>query len=401
MKKSLLALAVLGAFAGAASAQTNVTLYGIADVGVGMSDKGGDSDSFLTVFSGVQSTSRFGIRGQEDLGGGLAATFNIEAGVNWDNGDADSSFWQRRAVVGLKGGFGEVRLGRDYTPGFSAAGATDVMGYGLFGNWLTFTAQGIGTSALQNVGVPVGDSAVFSGVTTGIDTRASNGIHYTSPAFGNTKCAAVPAPTECGAFSGGLTFTAMYAAGEADGSINTTNQLLSNPEGNGDMWGGAVVYRGGPLTLQGYYQTREFNNLAGSTGDKAQYGVGAQFVFGQFRIAGNYGYVEADTNRGFTAEKTGYGIGAGMKIGAGEILVNYIWQEFDSNLAAGVTPQSDTWGLAYVHPLSKRTNVYASYGQTANDDGAQTGINYSQSSVAASAANADAKAFAVGVRHLF
>src|SRR5690606_34561144 len=105
MKKSLLALAVIGAFAGAASAQTNVTLYGIADAGIGFADNDNTGgDGYVNVFSGVQSTSRFGIRGSEDLGSGLRATFNIEAGVQWDTGASDDNgvgFWQRRAVVGV------------------------------------------------------------------------------------------------------------------------------------------------------------------------------------------------------------------------------------------------------------------------------------------------------------
>lgn len=415
MKKSLIALAVVGAFAGAASAQSNVTLYGIADIGIGMQDRGSglsitgtnpiattplSSDSVMAVFSGVQSTSRFGIRGSEDLGGGLKAIFNMEAGVQYDTGGNDSTFFQRRTIVGLGTSFGEFRLGRDYTPGFSAAGATDVMGYGLFGNWLTFTAQGLSSQAFSAVtGATPGDSAAVSGLLSGIDTRASNGLYYTSPAFGNTKCAAVPAPTECGVFSGGLTVTAMYASGENDGANPATGQ--PNTSGVGDTWGGAVVYRGGGLTLQGYYQTREFDNLQGGTGDKMQYGVGAQFVFGQFRVAGNWGYVEADTNRGLTGEKEGFGIGAGMKLGAGEFLVNFITQEFDSNLAAGITPKSDSWGIAYVHPMSKRTNLYATYGRTTNTDYASTGINYSGSSVSPVGLNANAQGFAVGVRHLF
>lgn len=408
MKKSLIALAVVGAFAGAASAQSNVTLYGIADIGIGMQDRGSgltitglnpittapvSSDSVVAVFSGVQSTSRFGIRGSEDLGGGLKAIFNMEAGVQYDTGNSDSTFFQRRTIVGLGTGFGEFRLGRDYTPGFSAAGATDVMGYGLFGNWLTFTTQGLNSQAFSAVtGANPGDSAAFSGLLAGIDTRANNGLYYTSPAFGNTKCAMVPAPTECGIFSGGLTVTAMYASGENDGANAVS--------GVGDTYGGAIVYRGGPMTLQGYYQTREFDNLNNGTGDKDQYGVGFQYVFGQFRVAGNWGVVEADSNRGVAAEKEAFGIGAGMKLGAGEFLVNFITQEISSN-ATNITPESDSWGIAYVHPMSKRTNLYATYGRTTNNNYASTGINYSGSSVSAVGLNGNAQGFAVGVRHLF
>ncbi|HRO60840.1 MAG TPA: porin [Burkholderiaceae bacterium] len=355
MKKSLLALAVIGAFAATASAQTNVTLYGIADAGIGMADRDGASDSHVNVFSGVQSTSRFGVRGSEDLGSGLRATFNIEAGVNWDTGDADSSFWQRRAVVGLAGGFGEVRLGRDYTPGFTAAGTTDVMGYGLFGNWLTYTAGGLAHGGLN-----------------GITTRASNGLHYTSPNWG------------------GLTIRAMYATTEGDDTVGNAK---------GDIYGVSGVYANGPLTVSAYYQYLEAA-VAGTTDNNEvnQYGIGAQYRFGAFRVAANYGMADTDfAAGGGSQEHEGFGIGAGMKIGTGELLVNYIHQEVDS---AG-DPEADTWGIAYVHPLSKRTNLYASYGQTGNDNGGQFGLRYSQAQVSPNGTNADVKAFAVGIRHLF
>jgi predicted porin len=338
MKKSLLALAVLGAFAGGAVAQTNVTLYGIADAGIGMQDQdAAGTDSSVMVFSGVQSTSRFGIRGSEDLGGGLKAVFNIEAGVNWDTGAADGVFWQRRAIVGVAGGFGEVRLGRDYTPGFTSAGATDVMGYGLLGNWLTFTANGN---------------------DLGITTRASNGLHYT------------------GSF-GGMTVRAMYATGEDQSGNNV-----------GDMYGLSGVYAAGPLTVQGYWQ----NTDRGPAGDNQQYGAGVQYRAGMFRVAFNYGMADFDSG----LEHEGFGLGAGIKLGAGEFLVNYVRQDLNTP----GNPKADTIGVAYVHPLSKRTNVYATYGQTNNKNGGAFNLNYSQSSVSG-ALGGDPKAFAVGVRHMF
>lgn len=356
MKKSLLALAVLGAFAGAAAAQTNVTMYGIADAGIGMADSDGlagssTADSAVTVFSGVQSTSRFGVRGSEDLGGGLKATFNIEAGVNWDTGAADSVFWQRRAVVGLASSWGEVRLGRDYTPGFLAGGVGDVMGYGLFGNWLTFTAQGTPTGYPTGVGV------------YGVTTRASNGLHYT------------------GSF-GGVTIRAMYATGSQGAEDYSGNNV-------GDMYGLSGVYAAGPLSVAAYWQQTDF----GALGDGQQYGIGGQYNMGMFRVGLNYGAAEADN----LADHTGWAVGVGMKVGSGEILAQYIQQELDN--AAGSEAQSI--GLAYVHPLSKRTNLYATYGQLDNKNGAQFGLRYSQSVVGAGAVDRDPKAFAVGIRHMF
>lgn len=364
MKKSLLAVAVAAALPVAAFAQSNVTLYGIVDLGVGMKDTDGPGTSNATVVdSGYQSTSRFGVRGSEDLGGGLRATFNFEAGMDNDTGTIDSdtggaggAMFQRRSVVGLAGGFGEIRLGRDYTTGFSAAGATDVMGYGLFGNWLNYTA-GAG----------------------GITTRASNAIWYTSPAFGNTKCMAMPMPTECNALSGGLTVTAFYSTGERN----------TSPKDGGNGMGAAVVYRGGPLIAQVHYQ--ELNDAAGDA--KKEMGAGAGWNFGAFRVTMNYGQTETPAN----VETQGLSLGAGIRLGAGELLGQVIKLERDS---AG-DPKATVWGIAYVHPLSKRTNLYATYGQTSNNSAGAFGNLASDNSVGAGAAGADPRAFAVGVRHMF
>lgn len=362
MKKiSLIALAVLGTFAGSAAAQTNVTLYGVADAGIGMIDSDAPgSDNYVNVFSGVQSTSRFGIRGSEDLGSGLKATFNIEAGVNFDTGASDSVFWQRRAVVGIAGGFGEVRLGRDYTPGHTAAGTTDVMGYGLLGNWLSFN---------NNNGLPAGTPGASR--LNGITLRASNGLHYTSPNLG------------------GFTLRAMYATGEADDVSRAAN--------DGDMYGLSVVYAAGPLTVSAYYQTFEFDNGFQDTDSGDQYGVGAQYRFGAFRVAFNYGMADVDGPLGGSIENKAWGLGAGARLGVGEVLVNYIRHELD---LAG-DPKADSWGLAYVHPLSKRTNLYASYGQLDNKNGAAFRLRYGAAFAGDAVVDGKPRAFAVGVRHLF
>ncbi len=353
MNRSLVALAVLCAFAGTASAQTNVTLYGIADVGIGMADDdvpGGSSA--LNVFSGVQSSSRLGIRGSEDLGGGLAATFNIESGFNVDTGGAATPFWGRRAVVGLAGGFGEIRLGRDYTPGYSAIGTTDVMALGLFANWLDFGNNG------------------------GITSRASNGIHYTSPEWG------------------GVTLRAMYATGE--------HNDVSAPKGTGDMYGLSGVYGNGPLTAQAYYQVSKRANAmpaASATGTLStdEYGIGAQYRFGAFRFALNLGMAEEGQNGGGSIEHEAIGLGLGVKLGRGELLFNYIQQELD---LAG-SPGAKSFGLAYVRDLSRRTNVYLSYGQLKNENGADFALRSAGFGVGGGLANATPKALVVGIRHRF
>ena len=114
MKKSLLALAALTAFTGAVSAQSNVTMYGRVDLSVNKNV--GDASKGINNGSG----SRLGLRGSEDLGGGMAAIFNIENRFNADTGaQSDATrMWGGRSLVGLKGGFGQVTLGREYSTAF-------------------------------------------------------------------------------------------------------------------------------------------------------------------------------------------------------------------------------------------------------------------------------------------
>jgi len=127
MKKSLIVLAALGAFTSVASAQSSVTLYGRVDLSV--AKYAGTEAKSMTNGSG----SRFGVRGVEDLGGGLSAFFNLEHRYNADTGaqtagpiaaSATSNaaplgrFWAGRSIVGLQGGFGKVTLGREYTTSF-------------------------------------------------------------------------------------------------------------------------------------------------------------------------------------------------------------------------------------------------------------------------------------------
>src|SRR5574343_1377129 len=105
MKKSLIALAVLGAFAGVASAQSSVTIYGKLNIEAGKAI--GSEDKTLMDVAG----SRLGFKGVEDLGGGLAATFGIEHRFNPQDGNSNSTrFWNGYSKVGVKGAFGELEM---------------------------------------------------------------------------------------------------------------------------------------------------------------------------------------------------------------------------------------------------------------------------------------------------
>ena len=116
MKKTLVALAVLGSFAGVASAATSVTLYGTVDAGYEGWNFGKDFSGVDSVFQQggtSENNSRIGVRGQEDLGNGLAAIFTLEGGIGADVGETNAGqLFNRESTVGLKGSFGEVKIGR-------------------------------------------------------------------------------------------------------------------------------------------------------------------------------------------------------------------------------------------------------------------------------------------------
>lgn len=158
MKKSLLALAALTAFAGAASAQSSVTLYGRVDLSVAKNS--GSANKAIQNGSG----SRLGFRGVEDLGGGLKAIFNIETRFDADTGAAqnfnvsggspvtttNNRFWGARSIVGLQGGFGEVLLGREYTTAFLVAQlSADPWGWDTVANNAGITGLG-GIAKVRN-----------------------------------------------------------------------------------------------------------------------------------------------------------------------------------------------------------------------------------------------------------
>lgn len=351
MKKSLLAVAVAAALPSLALAQTNVTLYGIADAGMGWIDAGGNgtttAKSTFAVISGVQSTSRWGVRGSEDLGGGLSAVFNLEGGYKQDTGAADASssgLFQRRAVVGLAGKFGQFLLGRDYTPGFSALGKWDMLGYGLWGNALNFSVASAGG---------FGGSAV----------RWSNALQYISPSMS------------------GFVVRAMYSAGEQQ----------VDPKSRGNAFGISAAYDMGPISAAVFYEN-EKDNSAPTVNTAKKMGIGGQYNFGQFRVGGGY----ANTDPDGPTKLTYWNVGAGVKLGAGEVIVQVSTLKESASDA-----KSNTVGVAYVHPLSKRTNLYATYGTARNNKASNFVLRGSDFSVGGAGADLDPKALAVGIRHQF
>lgn len=127
MKKSLVALAAL-AVVGAASAQSSVTLYGVADLSLSDTTAAGSTAQMSGNGTMNNGSSRLGVRGTEDLGGGLKASFNFEQGINAETGATAANTFDRAANLSLSGGFGTFKMGRSLTPAFYGTAAWELTG---------------------------------------------------------------------------------------------------------------------------------------------------------------------------------------------------------------------------------------------------------------------------------
>lgn len=238
MKKashSLIAASAL-AIAGAASAQSSVTIYGVADVS--LAKVTGQTLRLAGASPLTNGSSRIGFRGTEDLGGGLKASFNFEAQVNPETGAASDPFFGRAANLTISGGFGSVLLGRTLTPSFRAVTAWELTG-----------------AANYN---PV--SSQFSYV--GVNSRNNSQITYTTPSFGGVTA----------------TLAHVLKGNNADD--------ISKTEFN-------VIYRDGPLAASMAYNklsNKDANHMVG-----ASYNFGAARVAASYQDA-----TGAGRGKGFT-----------------------------------------------------------------------------------------------------
>ncbi|MFZ7318249.1 porin [Comamonas jiangduensis] len=368
MKKSLIALAAV-AVSGAAFAQSSVTVFGVVDEAVSYVN---GQDNWSGLNSGGNQTSRLGFRGVEDLGGGLKANFWLEAGILADEGSGGSGYegakatdglaFKRRSTLGLEGGFGEVRMGRDLTEAYKATSRYDVFGQ-----------VGYGVSRLW------ADAKVGSVATT--NQRVSNMITYVSPNFSGFKAAV------------------NYGFGEQDS--NRTSRYF----------GGGLTYDNGPLSigLSGERQNNKGYAAAITTPtvvpavygrDVTAWALGASYNFGVVKLAGAYRDSKAKAENGNKDKMKGYYIGLSAPVGAaGEVKASY--NRSEATLFGANKLKADQFALGYVHNLSKRTAVYGTYAyiKNKNDNGANLGLAL-QSGVALKD-NGSQHGLQVGVRHAF
>ena len=365
MKKSLVALAVLGAFAGVASAQSSVTLFGVLDVNARYV-KNGDSNVKSLSTDGINS-SRLGFRGVEDLGGGLKAGFWLEAGINPDTGTTNttalgvstaSKFFNRRSTVSLLGGFGELRLGRDYVPAFWNLTIFDPFGTNGVGAYTNiFTGGALSTSAATTL------------------VRADNSIGYFLPSG-----------------LGGFYGQAMVAAGE--GQTLAQDNAAANPTQRANKhYGGRLGYAAGPFDVAVSYAQNQIT----STTDYKFYNAAGSWDFGFAKITGQYGSLEYTT-----VKNKLYQLGLIAPLGAGELHASYSANDGQGYLGARnyAPDNAKQYAVGYLYNLSKRTAVYGNYAQI-NNDGLQRSLVAGNPAVPSTATNVKSTGFELGLRHSF
>lgn len=345
MQFKRLAIAVIAAAPLLAAAQSNVTLYGVLDAALAKEDTGAPGGGRpLTLNSGNQSSSRFGFRGTEDLGGGLKAIFNLEAGYALDTGVGDTALFGRRSVVGLESNYGTLTLGREYSPIAAVAAASDPFGQGFYGSNLS-----------------------AFGSTGRLTRRLSNSVNYKSNVYS------------------GFSVLAAYAAGEQTfPAVPVTGDSLN-------LRGIAGQYTNGGLYLGlGYH---EYNRL--QVGKDKEMAFGAAYKFGDFEVKG--GYLSADPT-GANNKFEQINIGGTYTMAANKFFVTYQQNKVEAGGAKG-----NVVAVAYTYNLSKRTNLYASYAKLDNNAAGVFGLNSSSTNVTppATALGSDPSAVALGIRHSF
>ncbi|MDM0075889.1 porin [Variovorax sp. J2P1-59] len=402
MKKSLVALAAL-AVAGVASAQSSVTLFGVVDAAVsGYSNKTEDvfGNSVTTKRTALSNSgynsSRLGFRGTEDLGGGLAASFWLEAGINNDDGTGQTITglgptatggggltFNRRATVSLSGAFGEVRLGRDYTPTFWNDTVFDPFGTNGVGTNLISTANGYASGNIANSGFTINNQYV----------RSSNSIGYfLPPNLGGFYGQFMYAFNEKASLDPGV--LVQTGVNPVTGAAVPGPGVAFNDSRTGRYIGGRVGYANGPLDVAlSYAETTLASNFVNGTTSKLDSGsIGASYDFGVVKLFGEYS--KADTKIQSSAPfpttvagalgfrepgADGWLVGVTVPVGPGLIRAAYSAVDYKNTTPANQffglpEPKASKWALGYVHNLSKRTALYATVAYIDNKNGADLTI---------------------------
>lgn len=340
MKKNLIALAILAA-SGVASAQSSVNLYGIADVWFGSVKAGGVRDTLVQ--SGGVDASRWGLKGTEDLGGGLKASFVLEQGFSIDNGAGGvltnvfgapvagtTAAFSRQANLGLSGSFGEVKIGKVYTAYDDIADAT----------YSSFSSDALAAPAYV-----FGSSAVYAYIAS-----PNNTIAYYTPKFNG--------------FSGAVS----YSLGEnKTAAVKASSVTALNAQ-----------YANGPI-----YVGFAVQNEKPQAGTSTKYALlNGSYDFGVAKLLADYAQVK---NGAFKSRD--FHIGADVPL-ASNIVLSGGYARSEDKLGGAKFAERSGYSLAVAYVLSKRTTAYAGLNNTKWENGAGVETNKIQ-------------AYAIGVKHAF
>ena len=335
MKKTLVALAVLGSFAGVASAATSVTLYGTVDAGYEGWSYGKDFSTRNNTFvqgGTSEANSKIGVKGQEDLGNGLAATFQLEGDVNADVGS--SSLFNRESTVGLKGAFGEVKVGKSKSQMELALGGVvpgrRVADVDLYSVAAKRHSNGLFYS-YDNAGFSFGADVTTKGGALGNGyTDTTTNTYVATEGEKGQKVGWGVRAGYAGNVGGNVTLLAR-AAYQRDGVVLPNNKQQYEA---GGLLAAVVPYSNNALTVGvAYAQGR------GNAADLLSAKAGTARVYAD----------KARTWSGVIASTFGPNDSAYVK-----------YQQRKGKLDDGsVAYNGNVWAIGYEHALSKRTSVYA------------------------------------------
>ncbi|TXT30973.1 MAG: ompC [Rhodocyclaceae bacterium] len=356
MQKKIIALAVAGLASTAAFAQSNVTIYGIADVGIAQVRSNGSLTS-TQVVSGGLSTSRIGFKGVEDLGNGLKALFTLEyrldmdknttIGGNFANGTTNASGPARQQFVGLTGGFGTAVAGRLQTTAFDWQGKYITLAATAFDGYNKMT--GAYRINLSN------------------DSRAENAVAYISPSMG------------------GVTVALNHAFALEQGASATANNYSATLVG--------VYYDNGPLSV-GFVGEKLQGGGASEAVEATDLALGASYDFKVVKLTGTYQTTKNNATSGVAAKFNSiYHLGAQIPVSA-KGTVHVQWAQNNAKTTLG-DDNGKGLSVAYTHALSKRTTAYAGIGYLDNSG------NGSSYSYGVSRAEGSSNIIAAGLRHAF
>jgi len=353
MKKAVPSLAVLAALSagGYAHAQSTAQVYGLMDAGVEYVDHAkADGASLVRVVSGGKNTSRWGIKGVEDLGGGLKAVYGLEGGVLLDTGAADGALFKRQAFVGLDGRFGRVVIGRSFTTVYDYVIKFDPMGFAPNYSWAT-SASATGPSKY--------------GMTTAFD----NLIKYSGQ-------------------TGSLTYGATIGLGEQAGSPADSRKYAA-----------AVGWFQHGLGLMASYESINGNTVA-ATGNRDQtsaFHLGADYKAGPWRYtAGMRGY-KLESGKAATADVRADTYWGGISYLTGAVtLTGAAYHVNVRNVAAGTDADPTMLVARTLYALSKRTDLYLAAAHVKGKNGQLVGLSRDDAGFGTSQSGVTA-----GIQHRF